>query len=404
MIPVLIVGSFGGAFLISAGLNWLALIPWRRSVGRHWTERARLLYPARRSARINLFLLGAVTMVATSVVAPELNVLVTGIPCYLGVLWSGYFLNLEIFPDMTVIQWLRQTVTIALLLFGSIFLMVLAGSQMPGDFGLFTGLLAGITLAVVLVFQFGGNVWLLKQLGLLKAAPESLQALIQEVSEKMSTPVRKVWIIDAVISNAMAVPASRQLVFTEKLLRTHPDDEIKAVCAHELGHLNEPRRVLVTRVVAAISFFPLVFIRPFSSIQGLGPYGFLILMVPVVVSVFVVNRVARRMEKRADRIAVEHQVDVAVYARALERLYQINQMPAVMPRRMVRPHPDLYDRMLEAGVTPEFPKPLPPKKLSWTTYWVVVVFVVVPIFAYAVLYVHDSRPVLDKIDNQAHSQ
>jgi Zn-dependent protease with chaperone function len=42
-----ILASFAGAFVLSSALNWLALIPWRRSGGAHWTERARRLYPTR---------------------------------------------------------------------------------------------------------------------------------------------------------------------------------------------------------------------------------------------------------------------------------------------------------------------------------------------------------------------
>ncbi|MHB9005628.1 MAG: hypothetical protein ACYDC1_01715, partial [Limisphaerales bacterium] len=52
--------------LLTAGLaatagalaNWLALIPWRRSVGAPWTERARLLWPARTGAGWNLVAAG----------------------------------------------------------------------------------------------------------------------------------------------------------------------------------------------------------------------------------------------------------------------------------------------------------------------------------------------------------
>jgi hypothetical protein len=73
------------------------------------------------------------------------------------------------------------------------------------------------------------------------------------------------------------------------------------------------------------------------------------------------------METRADKIAVENQVDAAVYARALERLYLTNQMPAVMLRRSSRIHPDLYDHMIAAGVTPDYPRPEPAKGLSWTS-------------------------------------
>jgi hypothetical protein len=39
-------------------------------------------------------------------------------------------------------------------------------------------------------------------------------------------------------------------------------------------------------------------------------------------------------------------------------------MPAVMPTRRTT-HPDLYDRLLAAGVEPDFPKPAKPSKISW---------------------------------------
>ena len=41
---------------------------------------------------------------------------------------------------------------------------------------------------------------------------------------------------------------------------------------------------------------------------------------------------------------------------ALAKLYQANDMPAVMPKKRL-PHPHLYDRMVVAGVTPDFPRP-----------------------------------------------
>ena len=59
MIPLVIATGFGAAFLLSWGFNRLALIPWRHSAGLSWTERARELYPARMSARVNLWLIAA---------------------------------------------------------------------------------------------------------------------------------------------------------------------------------------------------------------------------------------------------------------------------------------------------------------------------------------------------------
>jgi sterol desaturase/sphingolipid hydroxylase (fatty acid hydroxylase superfamily) len=74
MLPVMImVGSFGAAFLLAWGLNWLALIPWRRSAGKHWTERARLLWPVCKSARFNLWFLVVIGILVILILAPEVN-------------------------------------------------------------------------------------------------------------------------------------------------------------------------------------------------------------------------------------------------------------------------------------------------------------------------------------------
>ena len=70
-----------------------------------------------------------------------------------------------------------------------------------------------------------------------------------------------------------------------------------------------------------------------------------------------------RMEKRADSMATVHEGDSGTYARALERLYQVNQVPAVVSKSMV--HPGLYDRLLAAGVTPSYPRPKAPARFSW---------------------------------------
>ena len=53
-------------------------------------------------------------------------------------------------------------------------------------------------------------------------------------------------------------------------------------------------------------------------------------------------------------------LDPGGYAQALERIYEANLVPATLAQRTT--HPDLYDRMVQAGVTPRFPAPLPARK------------------------------------------
>ena len=368
VIPVLVAGCFCVAFLLAWGANWLALIPWRGSVGQHWTERARLLHPARKAARSNLCLITGAMVFVGLVVDPTLNILVTAVPALLGALLGGYPMSRELFPETRFKSWLHLVLATLLLVLGFWLVILIGALAMPEHFGLLTWIIAGTVLFLQVAFLSGLGIRLLRWLRLLKPAPESLQVLVREMSQKMQVAVRATWVLATHLSNAAALPLARQLVFTAKLLATHPDDEIKAICAHELGHLNESRKVIFVRTLVALSLFPLIFLKPVATLIGLTD-SILLLSLPVLVLLLVGFRLGRRMEKRADRIAVKDQfVEPAVYAKALERLYQTNLMPAVLPRRAHRIHPDLYDRMLAAGVTPDFPKPAPAKSLSWSSY------------------------------------
>jgi Zn-dependent protease with chaperone function len=299
----------------------------------------------------------------------------------LGALLGVYPLSREIHPEIRFMSWLHLVASSLLLLFGFWAVLFLGVVAMPENFGPLTWAIAGGVLLLLVAFLLGLGIRVMRWLRLLKPAPEPLNALVREMSQKMGVPVRSTWVLSTHLSNAVALPMTRQLIFTDKLLSTHPDDEIKAICAHELGHLNEPRKVVFVRALVALALFPLVFINPMNSLPGVDN-GFLLILIPVLILLLVGMRVSRRMEKRADKIAIESEhIKPEVYARALECIYQTNQTPAVMPRRSNKIHPDLYDRMLAAGVTPDFPKPAPAKGLSWLSYLVLAGFFVLPALA-----------------------
>ena len=67
---------------------------------------------------------------------------------------------------------------------------------------------------------------------------------------------------------------------------------------------------------------------------------------------------------RADAIAHANEPDPGIYARALAKLYEDNLLPAVNAKDRAT-HPHLYDRMLAAGVTPDFPRPKRTTTMSW---------------------------------------
>jgi Zn-dependent protease with chaperone function len=368
MLVLLYPGSFCFGFLLAFTLNWLALIPWRRSAGMHWTQRARLLYPAGVSARLNNWLIPASMGFFCFNLNRDINYFMIGSLAFLGATLAGFLFSREVHPHLNFSLWLRLVAAALFLFFAGWLVLVAAIFYMPANFGLTTWIIAGAVLVFLLLLHFGLNIRLLRCFGVLQPATEKLNTLVAEVSLKMRVPVQATWILSTYVGNAAAFPLARQLIFTDKLLEILSDEETKTVCAHELGHLSESRLTLLVRGLAACAFYPLIFTRPLSSCPGIGDTSFCILLIGSILLLLSGIRVGRAMEKRADKMAVENKVDGIVYARALARLYENSQSPAVMPRRSGKVHPDLYDRMIAAGVTPDFPKPEPPSRRAWTSY------------------------------------
>ncbi|MBK9138470.1 MAG: hypothetical protein IPM17_06865 [Verrucomicrobia bacterium] len=72
MPPLLLsVALFGFGATVTILANWLALRPWRRSAGEHWTERARLLWPARVGVVWNVLAAAALGTALTELVLRE---------------------------------------------------------------------------------------------------------------------------------------------------------------------------------------------------------------------------------------------------------------------------------------------------------------------------------------------
>ena len=137
----------------------------------------------------------------------------------------------------------------------------------------------------------------------------------------------------------------------------------QSVAAHELAHLREPRRLVWARasrhfLIGVYAALVAASARPLPG--SFGPlalmWGMLGATILLIVGLTLSNRLSLKMEHRADAQATESQVSPGVYARALEKLYQANLVPAVLrSKRMTHPH--LYDRMIQAGVTPDYARP-----------------------------------------------
>jgi Zn-dependent protease with chaperone function len=146
------------------------------------------------------------------------------------------------------------------------------------------------------------------------------------------------------------------------LLERLPDDEVAAICAHELGHLAESKLTVSTRVFANLALLvPWLFLKPLG--HAFGGAGIGAIALGSLLTLFGARWFGRQLEERADRIAHTNEGETGTYARALARLYEDNLIPAVLPRRR-RTHPDLYDRLLAAGVQPDFPRPAAPSSIA----------------------------------------
>jgi Zn-dependent protease with chaperone function len=359
--------SFVIAALAAFFLNGLALAPWKRAGGDlHWTETAALLYPARSSARLNALLIGASLALASGIVRPGSTVIAAWIGGILGPVLGGYPMDRAIHPGMTFRSWFQ--IVLGQLALGALGWAILIGFAlaMPPAFGWKAWILFGGYLVIHAALQMGAGLRLARVFGLIRPPPERLSRIVGEVSREMGVSVRATWAWRSANSNALALVTTRELAFTEKLLETLPDDEIRAICAHEIGHLTESRWVLAARLIGGLWLLPLVLVKPVVTQYGLDDFALLALACWLLR--FLPRRLFRRMEKRADSVAVASLADSGVYARALERMYRTNQMPAVLPRRRGAPHPDLYDRMTAAGVVPDYPRPAPPKSRSWTSW------------------------------------
>ena len=272
----------------------------------------------------------------------------------------------EVLPWMRWQDWLHSVVANWTFLFLWLGLLIVAALLMPNDVGWEGLLLFALVSALQVWLNLGLWISLLKLFRVVQPANERLIKIVNETAGKMGLPLPRVYLLKLTASYAAALPINRILLFSPRLLELHPDEEIAAICAHELAHLTESRLSSLFRILPALAFLPLVFMKPAivsqDEILSVAPIvAFAILYSTSIL----VRRFARRMEVRADRVATENQVDEGVYARALERLYESNQFPAVMPRKRMT-HPHLYDRLLAAGITPAYPRPKPPLKGNLT--------------------------------------
>jgi Zn-dependent protease with chaperone function len=351
---LLIFSHFAGASLLAWLANWIGLIPWRR---------ARLLWPARVTAITDIFLIPVVMGLGHQVVSDGTadGWIVTGLASCSGALFGSYPFDHEIFPQLRFRDWLYEATAGWGLRLGIWLALITAIVLMPAELGWETLAVAGAYLIFHFAMQWGLAVKFLRWVRFARPANERLHRIVEEAGARIGVKSPATWLMGGVRALAFALPTTRELLFSERLLEICPDEEVSTICAHEMAHLNESKATLAGRLLGSLSLFPLIFIIPMIHAFELG------FVIPPLLALLIgrfARRLSQRMEKRADQIAAVNQLNEGVYARALEKLYRENQLPAVNVNDR-QTHPHLYDRMLAAGVTPDYPRPDRPKKTTW---------------------------------------
>jgi Zn-dependent protease with chaperone function len=347
----------------------LALRRFRHSAGRPWTERASAAYAARlvvaRSALLNTLALAGVAFFR---IAPGLGLpaqtlaAFTGLGAFTGSLAVGQHLERRLCETATSARRSsrRGIAVFWLLAFPQSVVFWLMLALMPRGWGWPAA--GAVILGSLLVAGSLQGIWLigLARLGLLRPASPRLWEVVERTAAKVGIPPRAIGELTSPNPNAIAWFVPRFVMFTSPLCEILDDEELAAITAHELGHLAEPRGVLLLRILS--SFLPVVVA---AAIPLGGTFGLTAGLVPVAllgIALVIMPRLGRRMEEHADRLAREFDDGSAVaYARALEKIHEGNLLPVVVPGRH-EVHPHLYDRLVAAGAPSAYPRPAPPRR------------------------------------------
>lgn len=340
----------------------LALRPWLASEAEHWTERARRFHLFRKAASHCLLGCVAVAVICRmDYFRKEVSTAVVLWSVFLGCIVSAYWIARIHQPRMTLKAYVTQTfwtVGVMFALIAPIVWVILATSPdlVEGDW-----LRIGVAFLVFFVIHTG--VWLLIMPGRDKhSATPRLVALATEVSRQSEMKPVRAWVIESFAANAFALFYLRSVVVTSRAMEVLDDDELRTILRHEMAHLRESLPVRAVRFIGIMPVFALAFIKP--AVHHYHAVGLFVVCGGILLSRRLISLVARKMEERADRMSVTADGDGPVYARALEKLYEANRMPAVLRGRQIHPH--LYDRMVAAGVTPDYPRPEPPERFHWS--------------------------------------
>lgn len=226
-----------------------------------------------------------------------------------------------------------QTVRTAVLLAGLAGLLVLAGGAIGGSGGALIGFAIGAAMV-------GASYWWSDRIAIRAAGARALDAAeapwlhatVAELSARAGLPMPRLYLSPAPQPNAFATGRNERhaaVAVTQGLLDRLPPEEVRAVLAHELGHIRN-RDILLTSVAAAIAtgISAIANMAMFSAFlgggddeegPGLGGILLLALVAPVAATILQLA-LSRSRELEADRTGAELLGTGVSLASALQRI------------------------------------------------------------------------------------
>ncbi|MFZ5801726.1 MAG: M48 family metallopeptidase [Candidatus Omnitrophota bacterium] len=195
-------------------------------------------------------------------------------------------------------------------------------------------------------------------------ANDELRQRILALAERSKMPVENIYSINlsktTKKANAafMGIGRSRRVVLSDTLLEKFTIPEIETVLAHELGHYRHRdiwKMVAFSAVLSGIFFWTLnrIFLAaaiPVSDVLHM-PLLFFALFVMNALTIPLQSAFSRRMERAADRFALETSRDPEAFIRALQKLGEINLSdpdPDPLYAKIFYDHPPIGERIRRA--------------------------------------------------------
>lgn len=356
-------GAGSGAILWLT--SWLEFRQMKSGSDSHWTVRAREQFPVLQSARANLWSVPTVValILAWSFPTPKWMDVANWFAGLAGAMvgtrpldrWTGHHLPFRRWCHHVLGQWLPGIAGWLALVAGVVL--------MPAEFGPLVAAVFLGALALQLALGLGAGIWVSERLGWMSPATPEVIEIIRRLAVANGQRPPRILQVESTAANAMAVAGGSYVLLLGPMTSLLTPAELETVLAHELSHSREGWGVVLGRLVGSLWLFPWILVRPFSATVGLvAP----VVLVFGTLGILKFNRwLNLRFEHQADAAALESQESAGIYARALLKLHEFNLSPATLEKKSST-HPDLYDRMIAAGVDPGFPRPLPAARLGWS--------------------------------------